>query len=185
MKNSDNNKLKILGVLKIFLEEPYKEFYLREIARKLKISPNTANRSLDRLVKERLILDKRKANLRYFNANIESPAFRHFKVAFSLKQIEDSGLLELLKGNSSHAVLFGSVAEGLDDKSSDIDILVIGDKNKIKKIILKCQEKLDRELIPYVFSWLEWRKQAKENKAFYNDVVIKGINLMGEKPIVG
>jgi predicted nucleotidyltransferase len=183
MKTRDKNNLKILDVLKIFLEEPYKEFYLRETARKLRISPNTVNRSLNRLVKERLILDRKKANLRYFKANIESPTFKYMKITFSLKQIEDSGLLNSLKEISSHVVLFGSVAQGLDSKLSDIDLLIIGDKNKIKQIILKYQKKLDKELTPYIFSWSEWKRQAKENKAFYNDIIIKGVNLIGEKPI--
>lgn len=77
--------------------------------------------------------------------------------------------------------MFGSCAEGTDSNGSDIDLVCIG---PVKINISKFREKIDRELNTHFFTWSEWKKQAKDNKAFYQDVVVKGINLLGEKPIV-
>ena len=79
-----------------FVENPYEEIYLREYARKLKMSVNSAQRFLDSFLKEGFVVDFRRGNLRYFKANLNSVSFRHVKITFSLKQIESSGLISYL-----------------------------------------------------------------------------------------
>jgi len=184
MKN-DSFGLLVLKALGFFIENPYDEIYLREFSRKLKISPNTSQRFLDLFLKEGFIKEEKKANSRFFKANLDNIVFRHIKKTYSIKKLVDLGFFDLLKESVSHVVVFGSVAEGLDDKKSDIDLLIIGsDKSRVRNIILEIQKKADREIQEHVFSFAEWKKQKKENKAFYQDVIAKGINLIGEMPIV-
>lgn len=172
----------MLKSLEYFFENPYEEIHLREFARKLKISLNSAQRFLNFFVQENLIKDERKANLRYFKANLESNFFKHLKISYLIGKIEGIGLVDFFKEkNFSSIVLFGSCAEGTDSNGSDIDLVCIG---PVKINISKFREKIDRELNTHFFTWSEWKKQAKDNKAFYQDVVVKGINLLGEKPIV-
>jgi predicted nucleotidyltransferase len=176
--------LLVLKALEFFIENPYSEIYLREFSRKLKISPNTSQRFLDLFSKENLITDIKKANLRYFKANLDNNFFRHIKLAYSIKKLLDSGLVDSLSQEASHIVVFGSVAKGEDDKNSDIDLLIISsNKEKVKEILASYYKKLDKEIIPHIFSFAEWKKQAKINKAFYQEVIINGINLIGKKPI--
>ncbi len=183
MKKEHN--LLILKALKFFVENPYEEIYLREFSRRLKISLNSTQRFLNLFLKENLIKDKRKANLRYFKANLDSIVFRNIKLVFSLKKIEDAGIIKMLKKEVSYAVLFGSVAEGKDDFKSDVDFLIIGkNKEKIRTSFSMVEKKFDRELNIHIFSWTEWKRQAKINKAFYQDIVSQGVCLIGEKPIV-
>lgn len=177
--------LLILKTLQFFLENPYQEIYLREFARKLKISPNTAQRFLTLLLKENIIVEERRANLRYFKSNLDDVVFRQIKKTYSIKKIQDSGLLEELKNNVTSLVVFGSVAKGLDDKNSDIDLLIITiNKKKVEKIIFNFQEKVDMELNTHIFNLTEWKKQKEKNKAFYQDVISDGINLIGELPLI-
>jgi predicted nucleotidyltransferase len=175
----------VLKALRFFTENPYEEIYLREFGRKLKISPNSAQRFLNMFLKEKFISEVRRGNLRYFKANLESVTFRHIKISFSLKRIENSGLINGLKDHSSHLVLFGSIAEGLDDNNSDVDLLCIGlNEKSVGVIISQFEKKLSREINYHVFSWTDWKKQAKLNRAFYLDIISKGISLLGDKPIV-
>jgi len=187
MKKEYNKKTSdflILKALKLFIENPYEKIYLREFARKTGISLNSAQRFLKIFLKENLIKDSRKANLRFFKANLDSVVFRQIKIAFSLKKIEDTELIEKLKEVSSHLILFGSVAEGLNDSKSDIDLVCIGiNSKKIKEIISEFQEKINQEVNCHIFSWGKWKEQTKLNKAFYLDVISKGISLIGDKPI--
>lgn len=183
MKKEDKQLL-ILKALNFFIESPYDEIYLREYARKLKISPNSAQRFLEYFLKQGFVFDFRKGNLRYFKANLNSITFKHIKIAFSLKQLEDSGLINELNNYVAHCVLFGSMAKGLDDLKSDLDILIIGkDKVKIKTILSDFQLKFKRIINLQVFTDSDWIKQKKENKAFYQEIVSNGINLIGETPI--
>lgn len=190
MKNKDNTKtegynLLILKALKFFIENPYKEIHLREFSRKLNISPNTAQRFLNLFLNEGLIKEERKANSRYLKANTDNILFKHIKITYSLRELNKKDLILSLKNNSSHVVLFGSVAKGLDEENSDIDLLIISDdKKKIKDILFNIQDKFDREINYHIFSWSEWKKQKTENKAFYQDIISTGINLIGEIPLV-
>ncbi len=178
-------ELKFLKVVTYFLENPYQENYLRQLAKKLKISPFAVKKYIDILTKEELIEDKRIANLRYFKPNINNLFFRYLKIAFNLKQILKSGILEFFRkniNNLSSIVLFGSMAKGENDKNSDIDILIIGNKQYVD--LIKFEQRLGMEINMHIFSWAEWNKKAKEDVAFYNDVTHYGISLYGELPLV-
>lgn len=182
MKNEDNPL--VWKALEYFIQEPYKKIHLREFSRKLKISPNSASRFLDKFVKDRFVNEERVANLRYFIANIDSPTFRRIKQFYSINQIENSELIDKLRELCLNLVVFGSVGKGIDSSESDIDILIIGkDKKKIEDEIRKIQKKFNRELNPVIFNDVEWQKQKINNKAFYQDIISGGINLIGEIPI--
>jgi len=176
--------LLILDALKFFTENPYEKIHLREFARKLKISVNSANRFLDLFLKMDFLIEERLANLRYFKANLESKTFREIKKTLNIFEIEQSGLLKSLKNVCFSLILFGSVAKGIDSKESDLDFLIIC-KNKIliKEKLLKFQNTFRREISSHIFSPLEWKKQKIKNKAFYQDVISTGINLIGEMPL--
>ncbi len=174
--------LLVLKALEFFIENPYEEIHLREFSRKMKISPNSAQRFLDLFLKEDFIKEERRVNLRYFKANLDNIVFKQIKIAYSLKKIKDLGIIkELEKNNFLSVVLFGSVAKGLDDENSDLDLVCIGLNKKIQS---KIQEKLDRELNIHQFTLAEWKKQSKLNKAFYQDVISSGINLIGALPLI-
>jgi predicted nucleotidyltransferase len=176
--------LLVLNALKYFVENPYNKIHLREFSRNLKISPNSANRFLDLFLKEGFVIEERIANLRYFKANLESVSFRQLKKLFCVKKIEDSGLLNELKDFCFSLVLFGSCSKGLDDENSDMDFVIITkNENKVKTIFKKYEKKFNREVSLHIFTSLKWKKQKVENKAFYQDVVSNGINLIGEIPI--
>ena len=188
MKNDskylDNGKFNLLvfRALEFFIKNPYEEIHLREFSRRLKISPNSAQRFLNLFLKEGFIIEERKAHLRYFKANLESVVFKSIKKTYSLRELEKSGLIDLLKDKVTHCILFGSVAKGLDDETSDIDLVCISNNKNIN--IIKFQDKLNRELNIHIFNLAEWKKQKQINKAFYQDVIVDGINLIGEIPIL-
>ncbi len=182
----DRYNLLILSALEFFIEKPYEEIHLREFSRRLKISLNSAQRFLNLFLKNEFVKEERKANLRYFKANLENAVFRQIKIAYSLNMlIKEEFISKLKETGVSHAILFGSTAEGKDDEKSDVDLTLIGiNKLKAMEIVRKKQEECKKEISPHFFSLAEWKKQAKGNKAFYLDVLTKGISLIGEKPIV-
>ena len=103
----------------------------------------------------------------------------------SLDKIKSAGIINNLKEKVFSFVLFGSVAEGKDDLNSDYDFLIIGkNKSEIKKIFSEFEDKFNREINLHIFTLEEWKEQAKTNKAFYQDIIAKGVCLMGEKPII-
>jgi len=178
----DSYNLLVLKALEYFIDNPYEEVYLREFSRKLKISPNTAQRFLDLFLKQGLIKEEKKANLRYFKANLDNVVFRFIKKTYIIKKLQESGLIDHLTKNFSNVILFGSSSKGVDDRNSDIDLVCIG-KGRVQGVDV-FEERLDKEINVHVFSLAEWKKQKKDNRAFYQDVISDGINLIGEVPIV-
>ena len=182
MKKRHSNPILILDAMKFFAENPYREVYLREFGRENKISPNTAQRFLDLFLKNGFIKEFRRANLRYFQANLDSISFRQIKISFSLKELEDSGLIDYLKEKYPQVILFGSVAKGLDDNKSDIDLVCIGNKKTLD--LFEFEKRLKKEINFHVFNLSDWKKEKEKNKAYYQEVISTGINLIGEIPII-
>lgn len=184
-ENKQNNffeDILILKCLKFFFENPYEKIHLRGFARKMKISLNTSQRFLNLFLEQNFISESREANLRYFKANFNSLSFRYLKIAFSLKELENSKLIDYLAEKFLQVILFGSVAKGTDDANSDIDIVCIGIKKELD--LFKFNKKLKKEIAVHQFTISEWKKQKQENKAFYQDIISTGINLIGEMPIL-
>lgn len=175
----------LLKIVKFFLEQPYEKVYLRELARKLKLSPYAIKKYTKLLIEENLIKEEKKANLRYFSANINNLFFKQIKIAFSINILLKSGLLDFLKqnlANVSSIALFGSMAKGEDSKESDVDIFVLGKEKYLN--LSKFEERIRRRITLHVFSWSEWNKKAKQDAPFYFEIISYGIPLYGELPIV-
>jgi predicted nucleotidyltransferase len=175
----------LLKLTNFFLENSYEEFYLRELSKKLKISVFAIKKYADYLLREGLIQEERKGNLRYFKANLENLFFKHLKIARSINLIIRSGLIEFLKenlANVSSIVLFGSIARGEDNEESDIDISIIGKEKTLD--LEKFEDKLNKKINIHMFSWSEWNIKVKKDSAFYFDVITQGIPLHGELPII-
>jgi len=184
-KNICMHELMLLKVVKFFLENPYEEVYLRQLAKKLKLSPFAIKKYSDLLIKENLIKEEKKANLRYFKANTNNLFFKQLKISNNISIILKLGLIEFLKENVSNVssiVLFGSMAKGEDDKDSDVDLLIIGKEKHLN--LIKIEEKIKKRITPHIISWSEWNKKAKQDTAFYNEVVNYGISLYGELPLI-
>jgi predicted nucleotidyltransferase len=177
-------ELKFIKFVEFFLTNPYKEVYIRELAKKLKISPFATKKYADNLIKENLILDEKKANLRYLRANTNNLFYKHLKISYNLRQLLKSELIEFLKSNLANVssiILFGSLAKAEDSDESDIDILIIGKQKHLE--LKKFEDKLDKKIALHFFSWSEWNSKAKEDHPFYYEIINHGIPLYGELPL--
>jgi len=108
------------------------------------------------------------------------------KISLSIAGITESGLVDELTAaypQITSITLFGSVAKGTDNPSSDIDILIISRK-PIRLKPLAAEKRLERELSVVKYVHPDWRKKAKIDKAFYDGVIIEGMSLYGELPVV-
>ncbi len=120
-----------------------------------------------------------------FSGNTESTLFRQIKIAYSVFKIQESGLISQLvkEMNPSAIVLYGGVARGEDDGRSDIDLLVIT-RNKKSIDLTKFESKLKHRITLVIYSMSEWQKKAAISKPFYERILIDGIVLHGELPVV-
>ncbi len=143
MFEKKNNEL-IRG---FFFENPTKIFSVRELARKLKISPSNVHLIIHGLAKEGLISRKKKGNLSELQAKREE-IFIWRKRVHNLGQIYSSGLKNFLEKEYIHPeaiVLFGSYSRGEDTETSDIDLAVVTTK-KLSLNLTFYEKKLKRKM---------------------------------------
>jgi predicted nucleotidyltransferase len=176
----DNNKLRFTGlqseILELLFDYPTTSFSEREISRNLGVSPTAVSNALEGLetqafveVKKKFMLDIR------LNPKNESVPF--MKRVSNLRKIYTSGLAQLLDETfpGSTIVLFGSYAHGEDTERSDIDIAIIGSRER--KMNLDALEKiLRRRVNVQFFHSMKIDKELKEN-------IINGITLKGHMTI--
>ena len=177
-------KWNIMKVLTFFLENPRSETHLREIARRLKMSPSTVLRNINLLEKEGLIARREERNATFFKP-VMSNEFKALKVVYTLSRLEEAGIVQLISKKSrglSSILLYGSAAKGEDDSKSDYDFLVIA--AECDASALELSERLGRESNLQVYSISEWKKVSRDNRAFYLEVISNSISLKGEKAVI-
>jgi len=126
--------------------KPYKEFYLNEISKELKIGLGRTKTILEDLNKSKILVRRRSGNrllyklnennelsikiIELANLNAFMKLQETYRIAINrfLKEYEN-----ILGENLSSGVIFGSVAKGKAKAWSDIDILVIVGKKLSKK----------------------------------------------------
>ena len=146
------------------------------IAKKLNVSSTAIAKALKDLEKEKLVLIKKDKlmNLNIIQLNRENFRTMQLKRVNNLKSFYESELLEKLEDSFPGAtiILFGSYSRGEDINTSDIDIAIIGRKEK--NVDLAKFEKLFEKKIVINFynSFEKIHKHLKEN--ICNGIVLSG-----------
>jgi predicted nucleotidyltransferase len=168
---------KELNILKVFFESTNKDFNVREIARILKIAPATASSQLKKLAKEGFLKEKRERNLIIYKANLDNDRYTDLKVYYNIRKIKESGLIEELNKFylKPTIVLFGSASFGLDTEDSDVDIMVLSEKDKEFTKSDKYGKSINRRLQLFILKNI---KDLKNEHLINN--VLNGIVLQGE-----
>jgi len=171
--------IKMNKIIEFFLENPEKEYYIRQLSRMFKKSPTTISKVLKDYQKQEILTSEKKLNHLLFKANIASKKFKTMKINYNLNTIMNSSLIELIQKeyNPKAIVLFGSFAKGENIPTSDIDLLVI---SSVKKDInLEIYEnKLKHKIQLFVKSDKDTEDMKTKSKELLNSF-INGITLYG------
>ena len=148
----------------------------RQIANFLEVSQPAVMKALPALQKEDLIrIQQDKETKRWaIELNRDHHKVMQLKRADNLKLIYETGLADFLEKEFAGAtiILFGSYSRGEDIINSDIDVAVIGRKEK-KAELMKYEKELEREInINFYDSFKNIHKNLKENLC--NGIIIIG-----------
>ena len=151
-------------------------FNERGLANHLDVSPTAVSNSLEKLEKENLILVKKDKESKRLSIelNKDNPKVYSLKRVENLRLIYESGLVEFLSDSfpGSSIILFGSYSTGEDNINSDIDIAVIGYKEK-EQDTLKFHKLLERTIsLNFYEDFKNIKKNLKDN--ICNGIVLKG-----------
>lgn len=166
----------------------------REIASILKISHMSVNRTMRELADMNFVDFVTIGKAHLWKVNSKSYAFKVLSVLIKgvsiikepLEDLKNTLLRNLPKTLIRRAVLFGSVAKGLENTNSDIDVFILV-KNKRSKEVLEfsieklsniCFEVYGNRLAPYILT--EQEMKQKKNLRIISEID-KGIQIFPEK----
>lgn len=166
-------------ILEYFITHPTSEIHLKELARTLKISPGSVKFYCDLFESEGILISKKKGNLRLFKLNNDDFTVREIKKTYYLLLLKENGIQEICENCGSLAI-YGSFASGEFDEKSDLDILVIGNKEDINYDILhEIEKKTGLKLQLTVVPFYKWEKMKEEKDYFAESVIRKHILIKG------
>jgi len=145
------------AILNLFFKDADREYYLREIAKNLNKEPSYIQQSLNFLVKEGILQDERKGNLRFFKLNKSYPIYEEIKKIVSKTLGIEAQIKELVDNltGAEYAFIFGSIAKGNEYSGSDIDLMLIGkdiNEDYLIQKVNKLEYGLNREINYHIFS---------------------------------
>lgn len=159
---------KVLGLL---LLHPGEHFHLREIARATRTQPGTVRRELSLLARAGVIQRDVQGNQIRFGANETYPIYEELRSILK----KTSGLSDQLRialapltDRIAIAFVYGSIANGQERPTSDIDLLIVGTARfeDVIRALHPYQEELRREINPHVYSAAEFKRKAGEEHSF-------------------
>ncbi len=165
--------------------EPQKWWYMRELARHLRLTPSTLQRELDSLVRGRILRQKREGKHVYFQPATDSPIFEELRGLL----LKTAGLVDVIRkalkpftDRIQWAFIYGSLARVEEHAASDVDLMIIGRVGlaEVSSPLRKAEQRLTRAVNPTIYTSDQFASKVKSNHQFIAGVLrSKKIFLLG------
>jgi predicted nucleotidyltransferase len=163
------------AILSTLLLQPEAELHARALARLTGISIGTLQRELMALVELGLLKRRPVGRQVFYSADLASPIFGD--LASLLRKT--SGLADVLRDALAPladrirvAFVYGSMAAGVANSRSDVDVMIIGDPSfgDVARALHQAQTDLGRDVNPTVISPVEYRAKRRARDGFIRSV---------------
>ncbi len=159
-------------VLGLLYGKPDQSFYTNEIVRWAAMGRGTISRELDKLVSSGLLSVSREGNQNHYQAQKDNPVYNEllgivrktFGVADVIRQA-----LKPLDSQIQLAFIYGSVAKSTDAKSSDIDLMLVGESLEyadVMELLIPLEESLQRPINPTIYETVDFVEKLDQKSSF-------------------
>jgi len=156
---------------------PDEQFYVRELSVLIDVDPGNLSRELRKLQEEGLYISIIKGREKFYSLNKNYPLFSELKTIISKTEGLEGSLKDLISRykDVSCAFIYGSYAKSKEDKTSDIDLVLVGKfpNDKLTRDIRTLESKLNREINFTHYSEEEFKEEKRKKGGFLN-LVLKG-----------
>jgi predicted nucleotidyltransferase len=164
------------AVLALLHGQADSSFYTKQILDAVKIGRGTVQRELKNLTDAGIITREVQGRQVYYRANKKCPLFNELKSivkkTFGIADVIRQSL-EPVADKIQVAFIFGSIASGTEQRTSDIDIMVIGETtfDEVVSAISQAEETIQREINSVVYPVAEFRQKIQSNHHFLKTVL--------------
>jgi predicted nucleotidyltransferase len=172
-------------VLSFFINNSNLKIHINELARKLKISTSSVFKYCNLYLKNNFLFKEKKANSVFYFLNNDNVFIISLKKSLFIGTlIKSKPFLNFIDNNKKNIVsfiLYGSYASGNYTEKSDIDLLIIYNKNNIDySEILKLESIFNKQLGLTKISLNQWIEKLNNKDIFINSVLKNNVCLWGE-----
>jgi predicted nucleotidyltransferase len=160
---------RVLGML---FGQPDRSFFATELINMLGVGSGAVQRELARLAESGLVTVRKIGTQKHYQANPDSPVF-HELVGLISKTV---GLAEPLRvalapfaDRIKLAFVYGSVAQGSDTASSDIDLMLVSEGLSYADVfeaLQAAEARLGRPVNPTLYTPAEWTDKLQSGNGF-------------------
>jgi len=164
-------------VLSVLFGNTARSYYANEIIGRAQIGNGAVQRELARLEAAGLVTSERIGNQKHYRANERSPVFEPLRELV----LRTAGLADVLREALTPlapqllaAFVFGSIAKGEDNASSDVDLFVVSDTLTFSELFGALEtagRALGRDVNPVVHSRLEVATLRRKKNSFIERVM--------------
>ena len=173
---------KKFSIIERFLGNYTSEIYGRQLIGKVQLSQKAIALALGGLEKEHILKSRAEGNIKYFRLNLENQEIKDVilsaeisrKIGFFNKHRK---LAHIFKRDDRIIGVFGSYAKGTEKEDSDIDLFIIGRKNKEDYNLIG--KKLDLRISIKYFTENEFRQLSKQKNPLLGEIFKSHIIIFG------
>jgi len=163
-------------ILSLLLLHPEQSFYVREIGRLTGVPAGSLHREVSQLAEAGLLDRSAAGNQVRYRADQSCPIYTELAGIFR----KTAGLADVLREALSPlgrtvriAFVFGSVAQGKERGTSDVDVMVIGSTRfeRVVAALAPAGEQLRRDINPVVMPLEEFRAKLKARDRFVSRIM--------------
>ena len=163
-------------VLALMLLHPEEHFHVREISRLTNVPAGSLHRELKLLAEEGLLVSNAAGNQVRYQANRHCPIFEELARILT----KTAGLADVVREALSPvsnqvdvAFIFGSVAQGKERVTSDVDVFLIGNVSfsEAVQVLATTHERLGRDINPVVMPRERFSDKFKTGDQFVRRVM--------------
>lgn len=178
---------KYFSILEKFLTDYNKEIYGRQLIGNVPLSQKSIAITLAKLEKEGILKSRVNGNIKYFKLNMLNSEIKDViliteitkKINF-LKNYRK--LASLFKEDERIIGIFGSYAEGKEDKNSDLDVFILGEK--VKEDYKSKGKFFDIKASIKYFTKEQFKNMIKNKNALCREIIEKHIILFSAEKFI-
>jgi len=166
-----------LRVIALLFSQPDREYLSAELIDLADSGVGAVRRVLKRLVKSGLVSEIYTGKRKLYKANKKSPIYEELHSLI----MKTAGLsipirlaLSHFSNNIKAAFIFGSIARGDDDSTSDVDLMIIGndlDYTKVLSALNPVEKEIQRNINAQILTLEEWKVKLAEENSFLLHVI--------------
>lgn len=163
-------------VLALLFGQPDRQFFVSELVRLTKSGSGAVQRELQRLAASGLVSVTRIGRQKHYQANPDCPVY-HELIGIVRKTVAMAEpirrALEPLANRIALAMIYGSVLQGTDTATSDVDLLITADGVMLEELYAALgpvEASLDRKINPTLYTVQEFNARRSAGNTFLNHV---------------